>query len=399
MSIQAYRLTVRSRRTSNRFPWAALLAGIALGFVPIRAAAVDRAHPAIGLEASFPLIAQWGQAGVPDGIPTSLPVVGTVKPGDDLQAAIDQAPDRGGVIAVAPGDYVLTQTLRLRSGVFLRGAGPRITTLHLNMRGARPDEAAAGGLAGWTTGILFQTITNAGLANFTLAFDESLPPPPDPRTTPFTYQDNPGGRTDLYVVAVGFNAASECWIANCVIRNSGTNPLVIENSRHLTVSSVEITGTYNKGPRSGRVELAGSDHVLIEDLLMRDTNSFVVRGGPAGQGSRYNVIVNSRIESDVRFHDAATTGNLLQNTVIAVPAWHNRPALSQGRADEGDRPPGPGNLLYLCTVTRAFLSGSRSFSVADNPTRVYRVLESYSNDASIADAGAAPMTGSLWPAR
>lgn len=382
---------MRSRRISHRFLQVALPVSIALSFTSVRAADTHVAHPNATAEAHYPFMAMWAQAGLTHGVPTALPVVATVKPGDDLQAAIDHVPESGGVIAFAAGEYILTETLRLRSGVFLRGAGLRTTKLHLKLRGTKPAAAATDAPLTRTTAILLQSVKNAGLANFTVSFDESLPPPPDPRTSHTAYQDNPGGREDLHVVAVRFTAARECWITNCLIRNSGTDPLVIEASQHISASSVEINGAYNRGPRSGRLDLAGSDYVLLDDLVVRDINHFVVRAA-----SRYNVVINSRIEVDVRFNDTATTGNLLQNTVVAVPVWHNRPAISQGRADDGERPPGAGNLLYLCTVTRSFMSGGRSFSLADNPTRVYRVLENYSNDASVADAGAAPPTGSLW---
>lgn len=373
--------------------------GFAVGLVSTRAADQETDHPTVALDAHFPLMAMWAKAGVPEGIPTTLPVITFVKPGDDLQAAIDQAPAEGGVIAFAPGEYVLTQTLRLRSGVFLRGTSSRSTKLHLKLRGTKPADTQTRGAATWTIGVLLDSVQNAGLAHFTLSFDESLPPPLDPRTSHFAYHDNPGGRDDLHVVAVCFSAASESWLADCVILNSGTNPLMIEDSRHISISSVEVKGTHNKGPRSGRVDLAGSEYILLEDLLVSDVNGFVLHAAPDARSCRYNVIVNSRIETDVCLHDTTTTGNLLQNTVISVPAWHNRPAIGQGRIEDGDHPPGPDNLLYLCTVTRSFMSDGRSFSLADNPTRVYRVLEHFSKEANLADAGAAPMIGSLWLAQ
>lgn len=341
----------------------------------------------------------WAQSGAAGALPTDWPVHVILKPSDDLQAAIDAAPEEGVIIALSPGDYVLTQTLRLRSGVLLRGTGPRSTVLQLQLRGSKPAADKSDDSANLTTGVLLDSVKNAGLTNLTVAFGESLPAPPDPRTSHFAYRDDPDGRSDLHVVAVRLANADDCWLTNCVIRNSGTNPLVIASSRHITVSGVEVTGTYNRGPRSGRVELAGSEYVLLEDVSVRDVGYFLVHAGPAGQACRYNVIANSRIEVDVRFHDAGTSNNLLQNTVIAVPSWHNRPAISQGRADDGELPPGPGNLFYLCTITRNFSSGGRSFSLADNPTRVYRVLEQYSNNTSVADAGPAPDTGALWLAK
>ncbi len=356
-------------------------------------------QPTVAIDARYPAMAEWAKAGVTGGIPASLSLIATVKPGDDVQAAINGASPNGGVIAFAPGEYVLTEPLRLRSGILLRGANPRTTKLHLKMRGTRPPARDHAGLSRGTTGVLLQSVERAGLANFTIVFDESLPPPPDPRTSRVAYADDPNGQANLHVVSVRFFAARDCWIQNCTILNSGSHPLIIEASRHVTVDQVTISGAYNKGPQSGCVTLAGSEFTLLDGLTVRDVNYTALREAASGQPCRHNVMVNARIEGDIRFRDPGTANNLLQNCVIAVPAWHNRPALTQRTEEGDDRPPGPGNLLYLCTVTRSFMAGGRSFSLADNPTRVYRVLEVFSNEASVADAGPEPVTGSLWLAR
>lgn len=88
----------------------------------------------------LPAVGLWLQAGVEGGIPTGLPVIARVTPADDLQAAIDAAPATGGIIALAAGRYRLTTTLHLRSGVVLRGTGPRTTVLDLALRSTRPAD-------------------------------------------------------------------------------------------------------------------------------------------------------------------------------------------------------------------------------------------------------------------
>ncbi len=97
------------------------------------------------------------------------------------------------------------------------------------------------------------------------------------------------------------------------------------------------------------------------------------------------------------FHGAGTRDNLFENCAIAVPAWLLRPPLSPGNAEARETPPGPGNLLYLCTVTRDYGPGERAFSTADDPNQVYEVLQRHARERqpSVSPYAPGPANGSL----
>jgi len=90
----------------------------------------------------LPAVAEtWRRVGVQRGIPlyTSIaPVSLSAAPdaglanGSAIQAAINRAPF-GTVVQLPPGDFAVATELRLRSGVVLRGAGARATTLRFGV--------------------------------------------------------------------------------------------------------------------------------------------------------------------------------------------------------------------------------------------------------------------------
>lgn len=348
----------------------------------------------------FGAVPLWAQAGA--AINEAAPVVATLHPGADLQAAIDGAAVTGGVILLTEGDYPLPAALQLRSGVVLRGADRVRTRLVLQLRATRPDAGRTEQPAAWTTGINLTNIERAGLEELTIIFDPTLEPPPDARRVKAALADNPGGRQDLHVVSVAFTAARNSWLARSLIINSGTHPLVLTDCEHVTVEEVTIEGAYNRGPGSGLLNLVRNTGVRLTDLRVRDINTFMLQGGAAEGTSRGNVIVGSRFEIDVRVHGAGTRDNLFENCAIAVPAWLHRPPLSPGNAEAREAPPGPGNLLYLCTITRDYGPGERAFSTADDPNQVYEILQTHARERqpSVRPYAPAPASGSLLrPAR
>lgn len=341
--------------------------------------------------------AEWARAGVTGGIPTDLPVIATVAPGTDLQVIIDRAPATGGAILLLEGDHVLTRTLRLRSGIVLRGRDRVSSRLLIMQRAARPARTFAEAPDDWTCGVLFNQIANAGLEHLTVTFDPSLPLPVAPALGPDTYVDNTGGRDNLHVISVAFISARDCWIRQCFIAKAGSHPLVISDSRQLTVRNLGITGTHNRGPGSGLLNLIRSEHVLIDRISVRDINSCVIQSDRAETPCRYNVIADSRFEVDLRLHGIGTRDNLIERTAIAVPPWMERTPLSPGNAKAHEPPPGPGNLLFLCTVTRDYATGRRAFSMADNPNLIYQVLQRHARERepSVEIFAPAPSQGSL----
>lgn len=350
-----------------------------------------------GVADPFPAVTAWARAGAHEVLTANSPIVATLAPGADVQAAVDAAARTGGVVLLQEGDYPLHTTLRLRSGVIVRGADRVRTRLVLQMRAPRPAADTADQPTAWTAGISLASVERAGLEEVTVIFDPTLPPPPDPRREKDVYVDDPGGRRDLHVVSVALTGARNCWLARSLILHSGTHPLVVADCAGVTVDEVVIEGAYNRGPGSGLLNVMRSTGVRLSGLRVRDINTFMLHGGAAAAPCRDNVVADSRFEIDVRLHGRGTRNNLFENCAIAVPAWLHRPPLSPGNAEAREAPPGSGNLLYLCTVTRDYGPGARAFSTADDPNQVYEVLQAHARERqpSVRPHAPAPATGSL----
>ncbi len=348
-------------------------------------------------DAILSAMSEWARAGAANGISAAAPVLATLKPGDDVQAAVDAAALTGGVILLQDGDYPLTRTLQLRSGVILRGTDRVRTRLVLQLRAPRPVGAAIDQPDAWVTGVSLTGIERAGLEELTVIFDPTLPAPADPRRNKKAYADDPDGRRDLHVVSVAFTSARDCWLARSLILNSGSHPLVLSDCERITVDEVVIEGAHNRGPGSGLLNLIRNTRVRLTGLRVRDINTFVLHGGATGAPCRFNVVTDSRFEIDLRIHGTGTQDNLFENCAIAVPAWLLRPPLSPGNAEAREAPPGPRNLLYLCTVTRDYGPGARAFSTADDPNQIYEVLQRHARERqpSVSPYAPAPATGSL----
>jgi hypothetical protein len=349
------------------------------------------------LDPRYPAMKEWALAGVTaaSAAKSDRPVI-KLQPGDDLAAAVTQP---GRTLRLAPGVYPITQTLLVADGVVIAGAGASRTKLVVQLRSPKPAARDASGFLPWTSGVLFSSVQNAGLENLTVTMDESLPPPPDPREGGRSYADDPDGRADLHVVLVCFRQSHDCWLNACELLNAGGNPLCLQGSSHLTIAATTVRGAYNKAPGSGSITITGSQYCLLDQLNVADINHLVLHQGTANHPCRFNVLADSRLNVDVRFRDADSGHNLIQNCVISIPSWHNFPPISQGRAENRERPPGKGNLIYGCTITRDFPVVGRSFSIADNPNEVYRVQDRFTLGTTVEPAGPAPQNDTLWPVR
>jgi hypothetical protein len=363
------------------------------------------------LDPRYPDMAEWAKAGVTEGIPSSLPVVAQAKPGDDLQALINAAaatpppgsstPPLARVIQLAPGDYPLTATLQLRSGIVLRGSSNGTSKLHLKLRGtfARDRERGPDGFSTWTTGIIGREVHHAGLEDLTISYDEALPSPPTLLTTSNAFINDPNGATDLWVVAVRFTLSRDCWLLRCKILNSGTHPVIIEASQHLTVLDTEVTGAHNKGLGAGYFNITRSAYTLVDGVTIRDIRHLVIQDTDKKFPSHYNVIIRSYLTVDINFRNGDAGHNLIENCRITIPSAHEWPPIGVG-AEDRQLPPGPGNLVYRCSATRAYSATGRSFSMADDPERVYSLLERFTTKSRLVQPiGDAPRANTLYPVR
>jgi hypothetical protein len=362
------------------------------------------------LDSRYPDMSEWAKAGVSGGVPTDLPVVAQAKPGDNLQALIDATattPTAGTAIALArviqlaPGEYPLNATLQLRSGVVLRGSPTGTSKLHIKLRGTFTEDRERGpdGFSTWTTGILGRDVHHAGLEDLTVSYDDSLPPPPTLLTAPAAFINNPNGVADLWVVAVRFTLARDCWLLRCKILNSGTHPVMIEASAHVTVAETEIAGAHNKGSGAGYFNITRSAYTLVDGVNVHDIRHLVIQDTDDKFPCHFNVIIRASLAVDVNFLNGDAGHNLIENCHIVIPSWHWWPPIGAGLQGK-QLPPGPGNLVYRCAATRAYPAADRNFSMADDPERVYALLDHFSNKAPIVrPIGDAPRANTLYPVR
>lgn len=370
-------------------------------FPPSAAAVGPAALPAAAAgDSRFPAMVEWAKAGVRGGIPRDLPVLARVTPGHDLQAALDTtAAQGGGVVALAPGEFVLTQTLRLRSGVVLRGAADGESRLQVKLRG-HAAALAGDGFAAWTTALHGRGVRGAGLERLTIVFDSSLPPPPKVGTDRQPYVNNPAKRDDLWVVSVRLTESEDCWIDTCRILDSGTHPLLLENCRHVTVRATEVAGAHNKGEtEAGSIVIAGSEHTLLDGLTVRDIRHLLLQAGDAAPRCRYNVLLRSQLAVDVTVCGSGTSHNLIEDCTLEIPPGHAWTPFGMG-IPKRHQPPGPGNLIHRCRATHAFDKSKRNYSVAEDPAQVYTVITDFKLEKKtprhVVPLGPAPASGTLY---
>jgi hypothetical protein len=204
----------------------------------------------------------------------------------------------------------------------------------------------------------------------------------------------------LWVVSVRFADCDDCWIADCRIADSGAHPVLIEGSRHVTVRDSVIEGAHNKGGKgAGYFNIARSECVLMENVVVRDIRHVAIQQEADGFPCRYNVLAGCRFEVDVNFHNGDSGHNLLQDCVVAVPPWHWWPPIGTGVPGR-HRPPGPGNLVFRCRLSRTYPDPSRNYALAGDPDTVYVVRDSFGGDGPIVrEHGPAPRGGALWRPR
>jgi hypothetical protein len=302
------------------------------------------------------------------------------------------------VVELAPGIFPLSDTLILRSGVVLRGSRTSPTRVHLMMRGRFARERGDDGFSEWTCGVAARDVRKSGLENLEILLDPSLPAPPTLRTEKEAFTNDPGGRDDLWVVSVRFTASEDCWVTDCRILNSGSHPLMVEGSRHITVRGCEISGAHNKGGKgAGYVNITRSEYTRLERVVVRDIRHVAIQNSDPELPCRYNVLLGCRFEVDVNFHNGDAGHNLLQDCTVAVPPWHWWPPIGAGVPGQ-HQPPGPGNLVFRCQLSRTYPDPKRNYTLGEDPQVVYVVRDHFEKGAPILKPhGAAPDSGTLVP--
>lgn len=304
------------------------------------------------------MIQEFANAGVQGGIPNNQPIARTLFPGDDIQAAInDVGSSGGGVVLLSSGTYNVDSTIDFQDGVVLRGESRDSVILQSTIRSTNEKDT-----------LVFDNDRYAGVENLTIEYQV---PGLEPRQgnglqdggfRQDYYQNNPGGRNDLYVRQIAINQnSSNNWVNNVSILDSGTDPILVAGNNN-TLSNNLIDGAYNKGEAGNGYYDVRGDYNLIQGETVRNIRHFAVQ-----QGAAYNVIVDSTFEVDLNFHNGDDGNNLVESNTINIPSWHVWDIFDTGAARFGHDTPGQNNIL-VNNSTRDFGDGGSRYS---EPNAIY----------------------------
>jgi hypothetical protein len=194
--------------------------------------------------------------------------------------------------------------------------------------------------------IRMKSIERAGLEDLTISFQVQGHEPIDRQGLTDggycgdCFQNDPHGLDDLYIQLVVIADSQNCWVDNCSIYSSGTEPVVLAGS-HNTVRNCLIDRAFNKGGGgNGYFDLRGDYNLAVGNTVRR------IRHFAIQQGAKFNVVYRNRLEVDVNFHNKDDGHNLVEGNEILLPTWHTWNIFSTGGAKYGHQPPGEKNMLY-----------------------------------------------------
>jgi hypothetical protein len=352
----------RSRPAQRPLSRGLSLAGLAMGVAAFAATAAVPASAAparVGdagskpdpakFDPAYPDMKEWAEAGVRGGIPArdALPVRKTLKPGDDVQAAVDEAGKAvadaaksadpagpgGAVVLLSAGTYRVGLPIVLRSGVVLRGADRSAVFLDCTIRSARVTDT--------TYVVRLPGVRRAGLEDLTVRHAEVA------RLGSAAYAErtvgpvnNPGGAADLHVGGVLLDDAEDCWVDGVNILHSGSHPLEASGKR-VTVRDTVMDGAFNKGDAgapagSGNVYFAVSGGLMFNCTVSNVRHCLVVRDTLAGGDCKFNVFLDCNFTGDVNFHgNRRDSGhNLFEGVFVRSLTSHGWPAWAYWKGGE-----------------------------------------------------------------
>ena len=351
---------------------------------------------------AYPDMAHWAQAGVRGGVPVvaNVQVLSAGTAQSDIQAALDAvAAHGGGAVVLSAGQYVLTETLRIPSGVVLRGDYMDAVTVRIQMTGTFPGWEAQGGYPDFATGILLEGVRHAGVEQMTIIYDPGLPRPASLRYNEPSFDTlrEPYGRADLIVNCISLRDCADCWVQGVRIVDAGSAPLSITRSRHITARYCEIVGAYNRWGGQAYLNVSRSEYCLLAGLVVQDIRHVSIQNQQPDALCRYNVLVDCDLQVDVNFHNGDAGHNLLEQCRIRVPSWHWWGPVAWGVKGQ-HQPPGAGNVLYRCQAQRYQFGTLPRSVVAETEDQVYVVAHDWTAPV-VRPLGPAPRGGTLYAIR
>jgi len=296
------------------------------------------------LDENYPVMIEWAKAGVEGGIPLTRKksIINRVKPGDDIQLAIEQvAKQGGGIVLLHNGIYPVYQTIHLRSNVTLRGEGKVDVKLQVFIHGTFRRYGGSRSAA-----LQISNQTNVGIENITIEYKGASFEPLDKDSMNADWEaavyHRPERRdTSLFTDHIWIDSSENCWVQNCNLLQAGCDPIHISRSAHITCRGNNVDRSYNKNDGGmGYYNIIDSKYILITDEHIRRIRHFAIH-----KGSSYVVVINNYLEVDINFHDGDNGNCLVQGNTIRIPKWHSWSAIQRGDPKQ-HLPPGPGNYLY-----------------------------------------------------
>lgn len=267
------------------------------------------------MDPGFPQMLVWRDAGVQGGVPyrESCPIlkVITATNSTGINAAIAEIATpatslAGGGILLREGSYTIDAKVRMRSDVRLIGERRDGVVLNVAMvTQTSPQETAVA--------IDFDHIRNAGLDNLTIRGTHGTPDQ--------SVMENV--KPEFMVTSVNLYYATNCWLDDLDIIDSGDHPVSSWRSTHVTVRGCTLDGAWNKGDGGRGYFQVQSDRFLIVYNRIRRLRHLALQK----QYCEYNVVIRNFLEQDVNFHDDDNGNNLVEGNRSILPAtlaanWH-----------------------------------------------------------------------------
>jgi len=285
----------------------------------------------------FPQMQEWAKAGVQGGIPNTLPVLTTLRPGDNVQSTLNTLAQQQskGVVVLSAGTYTFNTPftadskalLDIPSGLVVRGQDKETTIL----RFSKPADSKI------AHSIRMNKTSYSGLEHVTIINADVQARPESEYMGKY---DNVGG---AYMTGVRLDNATNSWVQNTKILYSNTQPLEIWNSKHITVRDNLVEKSYNKGGKgNGYYYIIASSYVLAFNETVRDIRHFTI------SGSHHVVVLDLKTQVDINYHNLLNglDHNLVEGAQVNLHPYHYWGKGSKYGFEHYRDPVGEGNLVY-----------------------------------------------------
>jgi hypothetical protein len=258
------------------------------------------------MDPAYPQMLEWQKAGVTGGVPfrSQLPVLAVVEPTDSagLRAVLDSVwrsalSSGGGRVILKNGTYTIDGMVNIPPYVLLQGESREGVELLVTMTTEPPEAAIA---------ISFDQVFNAGLANLTIRGNYGTPDP--------SVMENV--KPEFMVSSISMNRATNCWVEDVNIINSGNHAFTSWRSSHVTIRGCYADGSWNKGAGGRGYFQIMADRFLVVENHIRNMRHF----GLQKEHCEYNVVFRNYLEQDVNFHDDDNGNNLVEGNRSILPA-------------------------------------------------------------------------------